>query len=163
MQVKKLGFDLEVYTTKEELPTTEKHLLEMAVKARKNAYAPYSNFSVGAAILLENGKIVLGNNQENACYPSGLCAERVAIFSAGANYPNTTILSVAISASSNEEELMQPAGPCGNCRQSMAEYEQKQESPISVIMSGASGAVYKCKAVQDLLPLTFNSSFLSDS
>jgi len=163
MQKKAIAFSLEVYANKSELATTDAQLLEMAINARKKAYAPYSNFFVGAAVLLEDGTMVLGNNQENASYPSGLCAERVAMFHAAANHPNAIIKAIAISASPKAQELSHPAGPCGNCRQAMAEYEQKQKTSISVIMSGSSGEVYKCRAVQDLLPLAFNNSFLSDS
>lgn len=163
MQKKKVTFDIEVYSNKTELMPEDTNLLEMAIKARKNAYAPYSNFSVGAAVLLEDGTIVLGNNQENASYPAGLCAERVAMFYAGANYPNLSIKSIAVTASSKKEEFIHPAGPCGSCRQAMAEYEQKQKTPISIILGGDTGEVYKCLAIQDLLPLAFNSSFLSDS
>mgnify|MGYP001799445509 CR=1 FL=1 len=163
MQKKKVTFDIEVYSNKTELSPEDAHLLEMAIKAGKKAYAPYSNFQVGAAVLLEDGTIVLGNNQENASYPAGLCAERVAMFYAGANYPGTAIKSIAVTASSKTKEFIHPAGPCGSCRQAMAEYEQKQKTPISIIMGGASGEVYKCNAIQDLLPLAFNSSFLSDS
>ena len=163
MQKKKVTFDIEVYSNRIELSAEDAHLLEMAIQARENAYAPYSNFSVGAAVLLEDGTIVLGNNQENASYPAGLCAERVAMFYAGANYPKLSIKSIAVTASSKTQELVHPAGPCGSCRQAMAEYEQKQKTPISIIMGGSTGEVYKCTAIQDLLPLAFNSSFLSDS
>ncbi len=163
MQKKKVTLDIEVYSNKAELSPADAHLLEMAIQAQKNAYAPYSNFSVGAAVLLEDGTIVLGNNQENASYPAGLCAERVAMFYAGANYPKLSIKSIAVTASSKDKEFVHPAGPCGSCRQAMAEYEQKQKTPISIIMGSNTGEVYKCMAIQDLLPLAFNNSFLSDS
>ncbi|MDT0607881.1 cytidine deaminase [Croceitalea rosinachiae] len=160
---KKIAFELSIYKTEEELSVEDSNLLKQAVNARIKAYAPYSNFLVGAAVLLENGEIVLGNNQENASYPSGLCAERVAIFYAGANYPNEEIKKIAISAASNDYEVKEPAGPCGNCRQAIAEYEYKQKTPIPIIMRGESGPIYKCDAVTDMLPLGFNNSFLSDS
>jgi len=160
---KKIAFELSVFETEKELAKEEANLLQMAVTARNKAYAPYSRFQVGAAILLGNGEIVLGNNQENSSYPSGLCAERVAIFYAGANYPNQIIKSIAISATSLDHEVKEPAGPCGNCRQAIAEYEYKQKSPISVIMRGESGQIFKCSAIADILPLAFNNSFLSDS
>ena len=163
MHTKKVSFDIEVYSNTSQLSKEDAHLLEMAIKAREKAYAPYSSFSVGAAVLLEDGTIVLGNNQENASYPAGLCAERVAIFYAGANYPHLSIKSIAVTAAAKAHEIVQPAGPCGSCRQAMAEYEQKQDTPISIIMGGDSGEIYKCSAIQDLLPLAFNSSFLSDS
>ena len=160
---KKITFELSIYHSEKELSSEDASLLQFAIKARKKAYAPYSNFQVGAAVLLANGEVVLGNNQENASYPSGLCAERVAIFHAGANYPGEIIRAIAISATSNDYEVKEPAGPCGNCRQAIAEYEYKQKSPISILMQGESGPIYKCDAINDILPLSFNNSFLSDS
>ena len=131
-----------------------------AVAARKDAYAPYSNFLVGAAVLLQNGKIIIGNNQENACYPSGLCAERVAIFHAGAKYPNIKIKAIAITATSKNYVASIPAAPCGNCRQSISEYEVKQETPIRLLLMGEVGEVFMCDSIADILPLGFDSSFL---
>ncbi|WBU88257.1 cytidine deaminase [Cellulophaga omnivescoria] len=155
-----LSFDMSVYDSINELPETDKKIMLKAVEARNNAYAPYSSFFVGAAVLLENGKIVLGNNQENAAYPSGLCAERVAIYQAAAIYPNVKILSVAISATSKNYKVLEPAAPCGNCRQSMIEYEQKQKEPITLLLMGEEGSVVKCNSISDILPLAFSNSFL---
>lgn len=135
-------------------------LLDQAIKTRENAYAPYSNFQVGAAVLMDNGVVVLGNNQENAAYPSGLCAERVAIFHAAANYPNVPIKAIAISASDKNTPTTTPASSCGNCRQAMAEYEQKQQQPISLLCMGASGEVIQIDSVLSLLPFAFSSEFL---
>lgn len=163
MRKKQVGFEIMIYDDVKDLPIAEKQLLDMAVASRKNAYAPYSNFYVGAAVLLENGEVVIGNNQENASYPSGLCAERVAIFQAGAKYPDETIKTVAISAASNNHQVKVPVAPCGNCRQSIIEYELKQKSPIAMLLQGESGPVYKCSSVADILPLAFGSSFLGDS
>ncbi len=163
MKKQKIGFELSVYDRKEDLSQIEQKLLSEAEEARENAYAPYSNFKVGAAVLLENGETVIGNNQENASYPSGLCAERVAIFQTGAKYPGVTIKSIAISATSNDYVVDKPAGPCGNCRQSIIEYEQKQKSPISLLLSGEKGQIFKCDSVADILPLAFSNSFLTDS
>lgn len=163
MEKKTVAFQLSIYKATDELSQTDMDLLEKAVAARNDAYAPYSNFQVGAAVLMENGEIVIGNNQENASYPSGLCAERVAVFQAGAKYPNQTIKAIAISATSKNYVVDTPAGPCGNCRQSIAEYEQKQKSPIAIIMRGEEGKVFKCDSIGDLLPLTFSNSFLRDS
>ena len=160
MKKQEVSFQLEVYNGVEDLTEEDSRLLLKAVEARKNAYAPYSNFQVGAAILLKNGEVVLGNNQENACYPSGLCAERVAIFQAGAIYPNVVIKAVAISATSLNYQVDTPAAPCGNCRQAMSEYEVKQEQPIQLLMMGEIGKVLKCKSIGDILPLAFNNSFL---
>lgn len=142
------------------LSVVDKNLMESAIEARKNAYAPYSSFQVGAAVLMANGKIVIGSNQENACYPSGLCAERVAVFQAGALYPNEIIVAIAISATSLNYTVDVPAAPCGNCRQSISEYEVRQKKPIAILMMGEIGAVLKCDAIADLLPLTFTNSFL---
>ncbi|MGB5356988.1 MAG: cytidine deaminase [Eudoraea sp.] len=156
-----ISFDLFVFESLTALSVGDQKLLKMAIKSRENAYAPYSKFKVGAAVLLENGEVVLGNNQENASYPSGLCAERVAIFQAGAIYPGVKIKTIAISATSEKYELDRPAGPCGNCRQSIAEYEQKQQSPIAIIMMGSVGEIYKTNSIADILPLGFEASYLN--
>ncbi|MCK0156158.1 cytidine deaminase [Cellulophaga sp. F20128] len=160
MKKKKLAIEVSVYDSITELSQTDKTLMLKAVEARKNAYAPYSNFSVGAAVLLANGKTVLGNNQENASFPAGLCAERVAIFQAGAIYPNVKIVSVAISATSKNYQVSNPAAPCGSCRQAMIEYEQKQKQSVTLLLMGELGAVYKCDSIADILPLAFSNSFL---
>lgn len=160
MQKQRIAFDLRVFGSISELGKEHGDLMLSAVAARKNAYAPYSNFQVGAAVLLENGAVVIGNNQENACFPSGLCAERVAIFQAGAAYPGVVIKAVAISATSTARSLKIPAAPCGNCRQSIAEYELKQAQPIAILMMGAEGDIFQCDAIGDLLPLAFGSTYL---
>ncbi|WP_299434405.1 cytidine deaminase [uncultured Maribacter sp.] len=157
---KKVSFDISVFSSINELENRDKKLMKRAIEARKNAYSPYSNFTVGAAVLLENGEIVLGNNQENAAYPSGLCAERVAVFYAGANYPGVKIKAIAITATSINYKVDTPVAPCGNCRQAISEYEIKQESPIELFLMGETGKVIKCKAIADILPLAFTSSFL---
>ncbi|MHA7832192.1 MAG: cytidine deaminase [Flagellimonas sp.] len=163
MEKRKIGFELLIYDDASELSQNDQKLLRDAAAAREDAYAPYSKFKVGAAVLLENGEVVIGNNQENASYPSGLCAERVAIFHAGAKYPGVAIKAMAISASSSKKEEGEPAAPCGNCRQSIIEYEQKQKAPIALLMSSETGPIYKCNSMVDILPLAFNSSFLGDS
>ncbi len=149
-----------IYDSISELSETAQNLMKQAILAREKAYAPYSNFSVGAAVLLENGKIILGNNQENAAYPSGLCAERVAIFSAAANFPDIAVMALAITASAKEKNLTEPVAPCGACRQAMAEYEVKQKEPIPVYFMGKVGKIAKSDSIKDLLPLTFDKSFL---
>lgn len=159
----KIGFELHAYENESSLPEEHKNLLGHAKKAREKAYAPYSKFKVGAAVLLENGEIVIGNNQENASYPSGLCAERVAVFQAGAIFPDVKIEAIAITSSSEYNQTMKPAAPCGNCRQAIAEYEQKQHSLITMLMMGKSGPIYVTESIADLLPLAFDSSFLSKS
>ncbi len=131
-----------------------------AIQARHKAYAPYSNFTVGCALLLDNGVIVTGNNQENAAYPSGLCAERVAIFYAGAQYPGAAILKMAITASPKDDSFHKPVPPCGACRQSIAEYENNQKNPIELFFMGAAGKVMKSNSISDLLPLIFDKNYL---
>jgi len=143
-----------------DLPNDIQSLMNQAIETRKNAYAPYSRFRVGAAILLDNGKIVLGSNQENAAYPSGLCAERVAIFQAGAIYPNAKIVKLAITAASDTNPTLSPIPPCGACRQSIAEYEFKQDTPIEIYFMGESGEVYKSNSINNLLPLSFDKTSL---
>ena len=149
-----------VYQTAEELPQDIQLLLQQAIEIRKKAYAPYSRFRVGCALLLDNGKIVLGSNQENAAYPSGLCAERVAIFQAGAIYPDAKIITMAISAASDTNQTTTPIPPCGACRQSISEYEFKQNTPIEIYFMGETGEVYKSDSIKNLLPLTFDKNFL---
>ena len=160
MKKQNISFDLEIYKSKDELSEDAQNLMFKAVEARKNAYAPYSNFQVGAALLLDNGEIVVGNNQENACYPAGLCAERVAIFQAGAIYPGVVIRSIAITATSKNYKVDTAAAPCGGCRQAISEYEVRQKQPIQIFMMGEVGEVLKCSSIGDILPLAFNNSFL---
>lgn len=160
MQKQEIRFDLTIFEGVSELSENDQSLMAKAVEARKKAYAPYSNFQVGAAVLMDNGQTVIGSNQENASYPSGLCAERVAVFQAGALYPNIPIKAVAISAASKNYRVDSPAAPCGNCRQSILEYETKQQRPIRLLMMGETGKVFQCDAIADILPLGFDSSFL---
>jgi cytidine deaminase len=155
-----ISTEFNVYKGLEQLPEDIKILMEKAIEIRKKAYAPYSKFRVGAAIQLDNGKIILGSNQENAAYPSGLCAERVAIFQAGAIYPDAKILKLAISATADEKPVTSPIPPCGSCRQSIAEYEFKQNTPIEIYFMGESGEIYKSDSLTNLLPLVFDKNFL---
>jgi len=158
---KNISFDITIYNNLEELQTEDRALMNAAVSARKRAYAPYSDFYVGASVLLDNGEVVEGNNQENASYPSGLCAERVAVFYAGSKYPGMKIKTIAISAASLNHEVNEPVAPCGNCRQSISEYEFKQKEPIRILLMGETGSVIECNSLADLLPLGFNSSYLN--
>lgn len=162
MKERNITFDLSIYSSINELAVEDRNLMMSAVEARKKAYAPYSHFNVGAAVLLENGEVVIGNNQENASYPSGLCAERVAVFQAGARFPGAAIRSIAISAASKHYTVGHPAAPCGNCRQSISEYEMRQGSPIALFFMGEVGEVFKCGSVSDILPLAFNGSYLKE-
>ncbi len=156
----KIESKLLVYETWNELPKDVQELMNHAVNARASAYAPYSKFHVGAALELENSQIVIGNNQENASYPSGLCAERTAIYYAGAKYPNAKILKMAISAASHNQKTTEPIPPCGACRQAIAEYEIKQDQPIEIYFMGESGKVVKSNSLANLLPLVFDKSAL---
>ena len=158
---KKISFDISIYDSMEELAPEDKLLMFEAIAARKNAYAPYSKFRVGAAVKMGNGETVIGSNQENASYPSGLCAERVAIFHAGAKFPGVAVKTIAITATSDTYQVSVPAAPCGNCRQAIFEYEFKQKQPIRILLMGEKGNVIVCRAIEDLLPLGFNSTFLT--
>ncbi|OHT46029.1 MULTISPECIES: cytidine deaminase [Flavobacterium] len=149
-----------IYNNLEELPKDIQELMSQAVEVRKKAYAPYSQFRVGAALLLDNGKIVVGSNQENAAYPSGLCAERVAIYHAGSVYPEAKILKMAITAASDTNQTTAPIPPCGSCRQSIAEYEIRQDTPIEIFFMGEIGEVYKSASLKNLLPFMFDKKFL---
>jgi cytidine deaminase len=146
--------------TIDELSAEDQSLIRKAEAACNHAYAPYSRFHVGAAIRMENGTIVLGSNQENAAYPSGLCAERTAVFAAGANYPAETIVSLAIAARWADGSAYQPISPCGACRQSVLEYEVRQQTPIRLLMRGPEDKVFVIPAMADLLPLQFSGKDL---
>ena len=139
----------------DELSEIYKNLMDRSIEAQQNAYAPYSNFKVGAAILLEDGTVFTGNNQENSAFPSGLCAERVAIFACSAQHPNIKINVIAISANSEKIDINTVLAPCGSCRQSMYEYESKQNKPIRVLLKGVDNEVVEFLSVADLLPLVF--------
>jgi cytidine deaminase len=143
-----------------QLTPEDQQLVEAAVLASDNAYAVYSEFRVGAALLLQNGAIITGNNQENAAFPSGLCAERVALFYAGANHPGVKILKIAIYADTQRFEMKSPVSPCGACRQVMAEYEFNQREEFNIFLVNRSRNVIKMKGAARLLPLLFMSSEL---
>lgn len=151
---------LNVYESLDELPEDVVSLMEKAMAARDKSYSPYSKFSVGAALLLENNEVVTGSNQENASYPSGLCAERTAIFYAGAQFPNVIIKRMAITAGSRLKVTDQPIPPCGACRQSIAEYEIKQDAPIEIYFMGEKGKVLRSYSLANLLPLGFDKRVL---
>ena len=144
----------------DELSTVDKNLMEAAIQAAKNAYAPYSGFSVGAALLMEDNSIITGNNQENAAYPSGMCAERVAIWKAGSSYPNKKVKKIAITAVSSNKQLDKPVGPCGACRQTLLEYEVNQKEDMEILFMGEIGNVVKANSIASLLPFSFDSSYL---
>jgi len=156
----KIFTEISVFEDITELSAEDQKLMEQAIAIREMAYAPYSHFRVGAALLLEDGIVVTGNNQENAAYPSGMCAERVAIWAAGSQYPDKKILKMAITARSENHKLEEPIPPCGACRQAIAEYEIKQDKNIEIYFMGEVGKVYKANSLHDLLPLIFDSSSL---
>ena len=148
-----LDIKIEQYAM-EELSDSEQELVRSAIKATHNAYANYSRFYVGAALRLANGQIVIGANQENAAFPSGLCAERSAIFAAQSQQPEQPITTLAIAASNDEGLLKDPITPCGACRQVILEMEDRYRRPVRILLFGAR-AVYAVNSVKDLLPLSF--------
>ena len=143
-----------------EITKEEQNLIDKAKSSIKNAYAPYSGFLVGASLLLNNGEIVTGSNQENVAYSSGLCAERVALFYAGSKYPNITIKMIAITAKSKTFEITDIISPCGACRQVMAEYQEKQGKNIKILLHTQDNEILILKRVEDLLPFMFKNPFL---
>lgn len=145
------------FCTMEDLSDDERKTVVAACKATKNSYAPYSRFHVGAAVLLGNGKIIIGANQENAAFPSGLCAERTAVFAAQANYPDQPIKILAIAASDGGGLRVKPVTPCGACRQVVLEVEERYKKPIELLLYGRSG-IYRFKRIKDLLPFSFVDS-----
>ena len=138
------------------LEAEDKVLALAAIEAMKSAYAPYSGFNVGAAVMFEDGEIIKGSNQENAAYPSGLCAERTALFYASASRPDKAMKAIAIAAGQNVDICSNPATPCGACRQVMAQYQTKSRRPMRVLLVGAD-KIWRFEKVDDLLPLIFDS------
>ena len=155
MTDRQINISFKEYSSLAELPDHDKNLCLEAVKALETSHSPYSKFRVGAALRLKSGKIIYGSNQENVAYPSGLCAERVALFAWGANHPNDPIVSMAVTAHTKEFKIMSPVTPCGSCLQVLAEYEKKQGSPIEVMLYCPDGAIWKTCGVQCFLPFLF--------
>lgn len=156
---KSIHINYDFFMSRETMPAAYLDLMKKAEKATYTAYSPYSNFCVGAAIWLENDTIITGSNQENAAYPSTLCAERTAIYFKGANYANVPIRMMAIAARKAENDIFLPVTPCGSCRQVMLEYEQIQQKNIPLLMPYDNGFVLM-HAISDLLPLCFNHDSL---
>ncbi|MBR0300631.1 MAG: cytidine deaminase [Bacteroidales bacterium] len=156
MTEKQINIRFHEYSSMEELSKEDKELALAAIEAMRGSYAPYSHFNVGAAVRLSNGIIVKGANQENAAFPSGLCAERTAMFSAGATYPDKAMVSIAIAGGVMGRLAKAPATPCGACRQVMAQYQLKGGQDMSVLMIG-NGQIWKFDRVDDILPLIFDS------
>lgn len=157
MDIIKRNSELHPFTFKE-LPQLEQQLVEAAKKARQGSHSPYSNFQVGAALRLASGKLVLGSNQENAAYPSGLCAERTALFWAGANHPGEIIEALAVCVKEGAPHL---PFPCGSCLQVISEYQKKQEKVIDIyLIHPQEDLIYKASGVEQFLPFSFNRTHL---
>ena len=150
-----ISIRFEEFNSVAELNKSDRELLKQATHASETSYSPYSSFQVGAAVRLANGEVISGSNQENAAYPSGLCAERVALFFAQAQFPEVPVDAIAIYARSREFKLDKPVTPCGSCRQVMAEYENRHGSKIRVIMGNDDGNVQITQGIESLLPLMF--------
>lgn len=158
MTTKDIHFSVEVYKSIDELSLADAELLTAARLATKNAYAPYSKFSVGAVASLANGEIITGSNQENASYPVGICAERVLLSVVGTQYPGVAVNTMVISYDNQQGESDHPISPCGICRQTMTEYEERVGQPIRVILSGMTGEIFIIEKASQLLPLSFSAS-----
>jgi cytidine deaminase len=143
------------YSSTEELDEQYRDLIKSAYEACSTSYAPFSKFCAGAAALLENGKIIRGSNQENEAYPSGLCAERVAVFCANSSYPDIAVVAIAITASVSGTHVKEPVYPCGSCRQSLLQSEKRFRKNIRIFMVG-SEKIQMVESVKDLLPLEFH-------
>ncbi len=161
MSKKSVVIEYSVFESPEKLPDSDRQLLKTAMDAAQKAYAPYSKFSVGAALLLADGSVVTGNNQENAAYPSGICAERVALFYASSQKPGQVIKKIAIVTPDSPAGRDTPISPCGACRQVMAEYEGLQQEPLEIILWDGKGSVWQFKGIAQLLPFYFSAGSLS--
>lgn len=157
MQTRQVQFLLEVYTSSDELTAADAALLDAARQVTQRAYAPYSNFFVGAAAKLANGEIVKGTNQENASYPVAVCAERTLLSAAATEFPGMAIETMAISYDNKNGESARPISPCGVCRQTLAEFEERTGKTMRIILGGLTGEVYIIHTAKDLLPLGFNA------
>ena len=156
MTKKKLTIDYEEFSSAEQMSAEDRMLVARALEAQKGSYSPYSQFQVGAALLLADGTVVTGANQENVAYPSGLCAERTVLFAAGAQYPDIAPDTLAIAGSDHGVLCESPASPCGACRQVMAETQKRFGRPLKIILVG-SKRIRKFQEVEDILPFIFDS------
>ncbi len=154
---KEIKFKLEVFDSDEDLSIEDRELLNEARRETKHSYAPYSHFHVAAAALLVNGQRVKGTNQENASFPAGICAERVLMSTAASLYPDTGIKTMAISYDNKYGSSQKPISPCGICRQSLNEFQNRTGQNIRIILAGLSGPVYIIDNAADLLPLVFSA------
>ena len=155
MQKRNISISFDEYNSLDELNSQDQILCIEAKKAMSNSHSPYSGFRVGVAVQLESGRIVYGSNQENVAYPSGLCAERVALFMIGTTYPDDKILSMAITAQTDHFLIKEPVTSCGACLQVMAEYEKKQSHPINVLFYCLNGTIIRTTGIKTLLPFAF--------
>jgi cytidine deaminase len=155
----KINILIHEYNNISQLSAEEQTLISAALDAAEHSYSPYSGFRVGAAVLLENKKIITGNNQENAAYPDGLCAERVALFYANSSFPDVPVSFLAIAAKTASGITDEPVTPCGSCRQALLETENRFKKPMRIIMTGKN-KIQRVDSIRDLLPLSFDSSFL---
>lgn len=149
-----------MYRGLNEFSDDDKALLMAASQALELSYAPYSNFNVGAALLLDNGYIIQGANQENASYPLCICAERVALYNASIQHPSKIITDLAIIARNNHKVIEKPVPPCGACRQVIAEYEQRQQAPIRLLLISENHIILEFLGIESLLPFSFDGTFL---
>ena len=156
MKKEKYNFECEVYESLDLLPEDIQSLIATAEDQLNYSYAPYSNFLVGAAVLLESGETYPGCNQENASYPLCICAERVALYAAGSRHRNFRIRAMAITAHNARKPMQEPCMPCGACRQVIQEFELRQESPISLYLTGDSGRILRIDGIHNILPLSFS-------
>ncbi len=161
MKKNKIVIEFQQYRDFEQINKQYKKLIKASKGVVHSAYAPYSKFNVGAAVLLENNEIITGTNQENSAYPSGLCAERVALFYANSKFPAVPVKALSIAAFFNNEFLENPTPPCGSCRQVILETEKRFNKPVNIILYG-SEKIFLFKTIKDLLPLSFSSENFSD-
>ena len=160
MNQKKIILTYDEYAQENDLPTADRTLLETARNILNTSYAPYSQFQVAAAVRLQNGAVLTGANTENAAYPMCLCAERAALAAASSQHPGVAVSAIAITIRNQKMTIQQPAAPCGACRQVLAEYEDRGEQPIRVILQGETGPVICFAQARDLLPFGFSGAFL---
>jgi cytidine deaminase len=160
MKKESASFEYESYEAPEDLPATDRDLFRRAVEAAASAYAPYSQFRVGAALRLDDGTVITGSNQENAAYPSGLCAERVALFHAGAAHPGKKVTALAVAAFAANEKRPRPATPCGDCRQVMVETERRHGRPMRIVALAGENRCIAVPSAASLLPFAFGSGHL---
>lgn len=162
MTQQNLLISIELYADESELSAADRQLLHQATGQVNKAYAPYSHFKVGVALLLANGEIVTANNVENAAYPLCLCAEQAAIGTASALFPDVPVVALAVTVEHEKKLIDQPAAPCGACRQVLSEAEDRHQQPISIVMRGTTGPICKVASAKDLLPLSFSGAYLDE-